>query len=550
MKRWVGMSFLIGLAAMLGSSGGVQAQEPDDPLAIYEDLVVDETRGWLFHSYIKNTFVTVLRLSDLSVETTIPVGGGPWGMDISPDGSTLAVAVASRHEIVLIDLNTLNEVDTCAPEPGTPWYNLSDVVFGSPPRLYAGGYGFVDKLYAFELGPCHEVGRTFTSVDDHPTLAITDDGNTLYSSQWSGFVHRWDVTGAEPVQTGGLCCPSGAQDIAIKGDGSEVYIGGTAWSGDLTTNLGSYAGGNSVTYVASSDRIYVANYGKLTEVNAADGFAKMREWLYPGLQVPVVRIDESENFIYLSTAEGLKKLMVGTHNDRFLPAVMHHYFLGIYGFITLNKEPIAGIPVDLRFFNGNVWSTADSTTTDSQGLYFFPDAAQLAPGQEYYVRYQGNQPGRLSFWGTQVLNSYYPFWQIEIGSFDLKDIPLVSPSDGSDVNFPETFTWGKRIGFPTDNYVYAVYDASDLDPFGTTSPLGFVNSVTIFGLPASFEPGKSYTWEMWTVGADGSVGISFNGWDFFYEEDAPAAGPGDLVIPAIDPELLIDILEFLRGTRH
>src|SRR5215469_10040545 len=70
------------------------------------DLVLDEAHGLLYGSDIGGGNVVVLSVPTLATVATISVGAGsqPIGIDLSPDGTTLAVALtnANFREIKLI----------------------------------------------------------------------------------------------------------------------------------------------------------------------------------------------------------------------------------------------------------------------------------------------------------------------------------------------------------------------------------------------------------------------------------------------------------------
>jgi hypothetical protein len=196
----------------------------------------------------------------------------------------------------------------------------------------------------------------------------------------------------------------------------------------------------------------------------------------------------------------------------FLPVVRRPKpRFGINGTVTENGVPVAGVALDLRFFNGASFSTLASTTTDAEGDYFFTGIPSLAPGQTYYVRYlNSNTPSRLFTWHTRVLNTYAAGTLADAGNFDIANIELVSPAAGATVPLPQTFLWTKRLASPTDNYEFNLFDYADNNPyFYTVPPLGYVGGYTLTGLPPGFGTGTPYVWTMWTYSPDGGYGISY-----------------------------------------
>ncbi len=61
---------------------------------------------------------------------------------------------------------------------------------------------------------------------------------------------------------------------------------------------------------------------------------------------------------------------------------------GIHGRVTEDGVPVAGIPLDLRFYNGTAWSSLATTYTQADGWFTFANMPGLSAGQGYYVRYQ------------------------------------------------------------------------------------------------------------------------------------------------------------------
>src|SRR5215472_18736068 len=107
-------------------------------------------------------------------------------MDLSPDGTTLAVALTNQNfrEIKLIDTASRKVVGTLSPSVGTPW----DVRFGRPGRLYSVGFpssggAMPDVVHVWNLNTMAEVGQSACCTGDAEDVVITADGNTLYESE-------------------------------------------------------------------------------------------------------------------------------------------------------------------------------------------------------------------------------------------------------------------------------------------------------------------------------------------------------------------------------
>jgi photosystem II stability/assembly factor-like uncharacterized protein len=184
---------------------------------------------------------------------------------------------------------------------------------------------------------------------------------------------------------------------------------------------------------------------------------------------------------------------------------------GIYGRVTENGVTAAGIPLELRFYNGSAWSTLASTTTQIGGWFAFNTAPSLGAGQGYYVRYQNTTgTGRVWTWHTRALTTYAAGSSAHIGDFDIADIGLIAPANNAAVSLPHTFQWLPRAATPSDSYEFDLYAPNTGSPYFYTDPLlGYVGSYTLNALPVGFQIGQAYAWEIWVYSPDGGYGISF-----------------------------------------
>jgi len=184
----------------------------------------------------------------------------------------------------------------------------------------------------------------------------------------------------------------------------------------------------------------------------------------------------------------------------------------LYGTVTENGTPAAGVSLSLQLRNGGNW-TPPTTITNSDGSYAFTDVPGLNSGQSYYVLYKNSSksgsPNRLWTWHTKSVGTYAAGSTVHMGDFDLATIPLVSPPNDTTVQLPYTFQWTPRPGTPSDSYEFNLLDPTDFDPyFWTDPPVGFVGSYTLNSLPSGFSSGSPYVWEVWVYSPDGGYGIS------------------------------------------
>jgi len=195
------------------------------------DLALDEAHGLLYGSDISGGKVWIFSLPMLSTVATIDVGAQsqPIGMDISQDGTMLAVARTNSQyrSIAVIDTAARKVVATLSPSVGTPW----DVRFGRQGRLYSVGFpssgGTVpDVVHVWNLNSMTEVGQSACCTGDADDVVITADGNTLYESetgQTGVRTVRFDISTDTPVAMGATPGVQFGGAVVVKPDGSRAY---------------------------------------------------------------------------------------------------------------------------------------------------------------------------------------------------------------------------------------------------------------------------------------------------------------------------------------
>ena len=159
---------------------------------------------------------------------------------------------------------------------------------------------------------------------------------------------------------------------------------------------------------------------------------------------------------------------------------------------------MAGIYLELRFWDGAAWSTHATAITGNDGRYQFLDAPGLGTDQVYCVLYRNgragnaNNPNYLWLWLCRYITSYSAGATLPGGDFDIANIFLVSPNPGASVTLPATFRWTRR-SVTADSYRLVLYYA-DLDEIAFTNLLGYVDGVTITSIPPTWPSGASYRW--------------------------------------------------------
>lgn len=181
---------------------------------------------------------------------------------------------------------------------------------------------------------------------------------------------------------------------------------------------------------------------------------------------------------------------------------------GIYGTVTDNGVPAAGVELTLQRVTGSLWSTVDTTYTQADGSFAFTTALSLASGQRYAVDFYGSTPNQLGYWVTKRIDTYAAGSTVHIGDFDIANVDLLTPANGMSVTLPYTFQWTPRPAVPSDSYELYMTGGNS---YYYSTPLGYIGSFPLTTLPAGFVVGQNYYWGVYVSRPDGSYGFSYEG---------------------------------------
>jgi hypothetical protein len=213
--------------------------------------------------------------------------------------------------------------------------------------------------------------------------------------------------------------------------------------------------------------------------------------------------------------------------------------VGFKGKVTMNGNPAAGVPVDLRLFDGTNSLTVATTTTTADGSYVFYNTAPLSSGQYYWVRFRNTtNPDQLSLWCTGIDTTYNATHMVTFETFDILNIYLTQPSPGSAVKLPVTFQWLPRPPTPTDSYEFNLFEYDTGNPSFYTEPLGYVDSYTLTSLPPGFNYNTLYCWGIVVYSPEGGYGSSYYCFGVTFNRNLSGEETGAPVLQSI-PRLLM-----------
>lgn len=488
---------------------------------------------------------------------------------------------------------------------GNKLENLTDIHLGEPDSLYVLGlsnssdYPVLNPIASFHGGTCwydtcYDAVLTKMNRSDATLLYSTflggtgsDMGQTLDADSLGnvylvGVTDSNDLPLVNPIQIynyqGGPAAEGEFFVMKVNPSGSgllySTYLGGpgTEQSGDITlvdsTNGFIVSGNTSDCFPPFSFFPLTQQVNFLLQLDPA-GFPTYFNYLsghangFPGglavdeqHSVYVIGSTRSTNFpltnpisttfsyAYLVKLAQQSKPYQPKPNDVFLPLLMKS-IPSIYGWVTEYGCGVAGISLELRYYNGTAWATRATTTTAEDGKYSFAGAPSLKPGERYYVRYYNpTNPNRLWTWGTPILLSYQAGKNVLLSVFDITDLYLNSPADGAGIYLPYTFQWWARLVTPDDSYDFNLVEYYGED-YWYTQPLGYVSSYKLNTLPNGFNAGEPQFWYVGINSPDGGYGESYDAYLVFFHN----TGNNSLTIQALPEHDRLERLDQIEERR-
>jgi DNA-binding beta-propeller fold protein YncE len=226
-----------------GSFPGTPGTLPSGSLP-YFDLVLDERRDVMYGSNSTGHRIDVLSMSTLQVVDRIQFNNGakPLGMDLSPDGSELAVALNGTSSLAFVDPDTRTISATVIPNANglnAPY----DVKYGRAGRLYASGTS--DYIHVIDTAAYSEVGRSANTLHGTtPDLAISSTKDALFANSRlsPNTLYKFDISTdnlVNLVNTDPAPHDFTGETYVLSTDDSKIFTSGNeVWKSDLSLKIG------------------------------------------------------------------------------------------------------------------------------------------------------------------------------------------------------------------------------------------------------------------------------------------------------------------------
>jgi YVTN family beta-propeller protein len=277
-------------------------------LALVLACLFGSAAGHAQNAYITNFLgntVSVVDTTTNTVTATIPVGQGPEGVAVSPDGSTVYVAnnPAGTVSVIATASNTVTATIPVAP------LGLSIAIFG---------------------------------------LAVTPDGSTLYvANNGRGFGNIVVIATASNTVTATIPVGAAAQGAAMTPDGSEVYVANAGAvsviataSNTVTATIPVGSGPFGLAVTPDGSTVYVANEGDGT-VSVVDTATNTATATIPvGSHPTGVAVTPDGNQVFVANSNSNTVSVIATANNTVIAAIP----------VGMNPNGVAVAPDDSKVY--------------------------------------------------------------------------------------------------------------------------------------------------------------------------------------------------------
>jgi hypothetical protein len=218
------------------------------------DAAYDAKRGHLLLAQPDSQRIAVLDVATWTFLAPIPVGGHPWGIDLSPSGDTVLAVLDHTWRVEFVPIGGGAHLVVGIPGTGSQWLRHLRVTANGKAFVTTTHDGYGDgELWEMDLGTFiatrrmdvgYMIGFVDGSITESGTLARSGDGQKMmvYASDACcpivGQVYDAGTDSLTPIRAA-----SGndfAAQISMSGTGARIGVGNRSWDGTLTTSSSAY----------------------------------------------------------------------------------------------------------------------------------------------------------------------------------------------------------------------------------------------------------------------------------------------------------------------
>ena len=407
--------------------------------------------------------VSVIDAATNLVTATIPVATHPYGIDVSPDGSRLYIAAYSSNSVTVIDTST-NLVVATVPVGASP---RAVVVSHDGSRVYVANFAANSISVIDPVSNAVAATVTLPAGSGPIGLMLTPDNQTLYVTAYSsGKVYVIDAV-PNAVKT---FIPVGTRPwgIAITPDGKTIYVGNYSGSISAPTSISVI---DPVTNIVSANIPLPAGVFPSGVAVHPDGTHVYAASYSTGV---VYIIDEATHTILKSTPVGTRPYAFGNFLSTPQPGVTLWHLLnnGFYNnpYNQIELEYFGQCAILSCWLDPNYYSTYQLDATLNGQLIgsqfkFRPGAwfGRLGGGQSIYTPLT-RLPEGLNTFNFRVTDRYGHTTPLQTVTFTIDTIApkflSLIPPDGSMMLDPNVTVSGSI----DDATGYVLGDGSHLAP--------------------------------------------------------------------------------------
>lgn len=333
----------------------------------YKDLAIDLPRSRVYGTDMSGR-IDVMDLETFAVLESylLHAGAKPTGIDLSPDGNELAVALNGLEAILFLDPETGAEITRTTPQltMGSYYENMpSNVIYGRPGRLYsdgnANGSDYIHTIDTTTYTWLAKSSNTFSGAE----LAITDNKNTLYANRLGSpnNIYLMNIQTDTPTFSAmGPHGPVSATKFAIIPDGSKVFTAqAQVWSGNMQNSLGTLEGGSGklIEFLPSQGMVVLAatsTGGDVLRFVSATNY-RLLLTISPITGGTIIEMESTPdgNLLIVNTSNGMEAIDVSALIPRVTSIVRMNpnpqFSSSTVGFTVTFSVPVTGVNLTTPF---------------------------------------------------------------------------------------------------------------------------------------------------------------------------------------------------------
>ncbi len=239
----------------------------------YNDFVFDIPRGLIYGTDVSGRIDVIdADTADVVDSYLLPSGANPIGIDLSPNGSELAVALNGLEKLLFINPETGATIAEATPQlsDSMNYTNLPfDVVYGRDGRLYSDGNpgsGGTDYLHVINTLTHQWIAKSAypMTLRTGAELVLRGDKQYIYANETfsPNSIYVLDArTDAVVKLYKGVSSEISAHTFTVLPDGSKIFTSaGQVWDGTMQSQMGSLEGapGNLIKFVPNRNVLVVS----------------------------------------------------------------------------------------------------------------------------------------------------------------------------------------------------------------------------------------------------------------------------------------------------